>query len=127
MSTSIKQWLPVVVYVVLIFYLSSIPGPQVPTPGGVDLSPIHIPLFFGLSYLIFRALERKGATTAIILAILLSTIYGVLDEVHQTFVPGRDFNILDITFNFIGSSLILLKFWKKATLSIRFRGRIIRL
>lgn len=108
-----KYWVPVFLYAGFIFYISSIPAPEILIK--IDLSPIHIPEFFILSYLIFRALSREGAALwrTFALAIVITTIYGVTDEIHQLFVPGRSFSIFDIIFNFIGSSLILFKFWKK--------------
>lgn len=127
MNNKIKAFIPAVLYATLIFFISSIPGPQVPGPAGVDLSPIHIPEFFILSYLIYRALEGNDKTKAIILAILLTTAYGLFDEIHQIFVPGRDFSIFDIIFNFLGSSLILFKLWNRSTFLIRVRGRVIKL
>jgi VanZ family protein len=48
-----------------------------------------------------------------VLAIIVSTLYGVTDEIHQLFVSGRQFSFFDMAFNFIGSSLILFKVWKK--------------
>jgi len=111
---TITYWLPVFLYVVLIFYISSIAAPELPITG-IDMSLVHIPEFFILSYLIFRALskEKMNPWNTFALAIAISTLYGVTDEIHQLFVPGRYFSIFDIIFNFIGSSLILFKFWKK--------------
>lgn len=108
-----KYWMPVLLYAGFIFYISSIPTPEVGIQ--IDLTLIHIPEFFILSYLIFRALSREKISLwyIFILAILISTFYGITDEIHQFFVPGRYFSIFDMIFNFIGSSLILFKFWKK--------------
>ena len=112
---TITYWLPVFLYAALIFYISSIAAPELPITG-IDISLIHIPEFFILSYLLFRAFSTKNMNRSymFILAILISTIYGVTDEIHQLFVPGRDFSIFDILFNFIGSSLILFKLWRKS-------------
>ena len=109
-----KYWVPVFLYAGFIFYLSSIPAPEVPITG-IDLSPIHILEFFILSYLIFRALSREEISLwyIFVLAIASSTTYGITDEIHQLFIPGRHFSIFDILFNFIGSSLILFKIWRK--------------
>lgn len=38
-------------------------------------------------------------------AIGIATAYGVLDEIHQHFVPERHFSILDMVVNFIGAAL----------------------
>lgn len=111
LNKRIKYWLPAVLYASLIFYISSIPSSKIP-PFVIDMSIIHIPEYFILSYLIFRALSKEKITGwhAFALAILISTLYGITDEAHQVFVPGRYFSIFDMIFNFIGSSLILFKF-----------------
>ena len=110
----IKVWIPVFLYMLLIFYMSSLEAKELPAVQ-IDLSPIHILEFFILSYLVFRAISNEKLKTLhiFILTILISTMYGIIDEMHQLFVPGRYFSIFDIIFNFIGSSLILFKFWKK--------------
>ena len=113
LNSRTKYWIPVLLYAGFIFYLSSIPYAGIAVQ--MNLSLIHIPEFFILSYLIFRAISREKTDIrhAIILAIVVSSFYGVTDEIHQIFVPGRAFSVFDIIFNFIGSSLILFKFWKR--------------
>lgn len=110
----IKYWLPVILFADLIFYGSSIPEQEIPVTG-LDLSPLHIPEFFILSYLLFRAFSREKISylQILVLSLAISTLYGVTDEIHQLFVPGRNFSFFDMAFNFIGSSLILFKFRKK--------------
>jgi hypothetical protein len=103
-------WLPVLAYAGLVFLLSSIPSAGLPK-WGFDMSILHVPLFFGLSYLILRALPGRGVPLwrLFALSIAVSTLYGVTDELHQLFVPGRTFSLVDMLFDFIGSSLILFK------------------
>lgn len=108
-----KGWLPTFLYAGLIFFMSSIPSDELPGLG-LDMSLLHIAEFFILSYLIYRAFtkEKMDIRYAFLLAIVISTLYGVTDELHQLFVPGRQFSFFDMTFNFIGSSLILFKLWR---------------
>lgn len=113
LNNNIKYWIPVFLYAGLIFYVSSIPGSEVPTIG-IDLSPIHIPEFYILSYLLFRALKTNNGDkplTSAFLAIIISTMYGILDEIHQLFVSGRIFSIYDILLNLMGSLIILFNLW----------------
>lgn len=113
LNNKIKYWAPVFLYAGLIFYVSSIPGSEVPSIG-IDLSPMHIPEFYILSYLLFRALKsdivNKSLTSAF-LAIIISTMYGILDEIHQLFVPGRIFSVYDIFLNLMGSVIILFNLY----------------
>lgn len=41
-------------------------------------------------------------------AIGITTAYGVLDEFHQSFVAGRDANVLDVLADFTGAALAVL-------------------
>ncbi|MFH1075008.1 MAG: VanZ family protein, partial [Candidatus Firestonebacteria bacterium] len=58
----------------------------------------HMTEYFILSSLTYFALRRghnMKITGAIPGAVLLAAIYGMLDEYHQYFVPGRSLDILD--------------------------------
>lgn len=76
-----------------IFFMSSIPmehPPLYPFPGFDKL--VHIALFGGLGMLICRFLARdlrRSALAAMIVAAALTSIYGLSDEIHQLYVPGR--------------------------------------
>ena len=50
---------------------------------------------------IFRV--RKCNLYVYIEAVIIASLYGVFDEIHQLFVPGRTFEILDLFFDFLGS------------------------
>lgn len=41
-------------------------------------------------------------------AIGITTLYGVIDEFHQSFVPGRDTSIFDVLADFAGATLAVL-------------------
>ena len=88
-------------YASLIFVLSSFP--KVPTIERPFLDKLeHVIEYSVLGFLTvscFKKIDRK----TIILAILITSLYGVLDEFHQYFVPGRDFSILDMLADSLGS------------------------
>ena len=111
MKHALFYWGPVILYILGIFYISSMPSSVMPGSGGIDMSPLHIAEYFILSSLIYRALEasKLSRKKRILLSILLSVSYGITDEFHQIFVPGRTFDFIDMVFNFIGSSLIVYK------------------
>lgn len=77
----------------IIFGLSSLPGSAVPGRFG---STGHFVLYAVLGALFMLALPKtqplwKWAA----LAVLLASVYGVTDEFHQSFVPGRMPDVLD--------------------------------
>lgn len=45
------------------------------------------------------------ATGRVWLAVLLATLFGVSDEVHQYFVPGRHADVLDVVADLVGALL----------------------
>ena len=76
----------------------------------------HFTLYFILGILVFLTLNSYGINNRILLfSILLCFIYSISDELHQIFISGRTFKILDILIDTISSSIsiILLKFIKK--------------
>jgi VanZ family protein len=73
-----------------IFYFSSLPDP--PIPASSD-KPLHWLAYLGLAVLVVRALAgglpRRFGLGVALTAMLITVTYGVTDEVHQLFVPGR--------------------------------------
>ncbi|MDZ4655437.1 MAG: VanZ family protein [Coriobacteriia bacterium] len=79
-------WAGTALWAATIFALSSIPGSDLP-PG--EYSTVgHFALYFVLSAVAFTALDSRPRTRALS-AIALASAYGISDELHQLFVPGR--------------------------------------
>lgn len=72
----------------VIFGFSSLPASAVPKAGGYWA---HFAEYMVLGALLFIALgfETAQSERALALAILVASIYGVTDELHQILVPGR--------------------------------------
>jgi VanZ family protein len=102
--TGITLWGPVIAYMAMIFGLSSLSKP--PQPPGVSFYAVHVIVYMGLGALTARA-AGTGLTNvnwrAVVIATLISSLYGVSDEYHQLFVPGRSFDVFDIVADAIGS------------------------
>jgi VanZ family protein len=92
-----RAWLPVVAYMALIFYLSSLPHPDEDLPkflfeklGDKFLHAIEYAVLAVLCYRAFRrAAGSFAAGYAVLFAIVTASFYGATDEVHQAFVPFR--------------------------------------
>ena len=95
--------LAVAVWMVVIFALSSIPDPGIPSG---FTTPGHAGLYFILGALAFLAL-RGGPPPirTVALAIILASLYGFTDEVHQAFVPGRMPDPLDWAWDTVGAAV----------------------
>ena len=100
-------WLPTVAYCGLIFYLSSQEIPIEVNLFAMQDKAIHFMEYGVLSLLFFISLRKSAPgyniKAAAVLAIIFSGLYGISDEVHQYFVPGRESSIGDVTSNFIGA------------------------
>ena len=110
-------WLPVAAWMGLIFYLSAQPDLPSPASGWAAdlLSMVGHGFVFGvLAVLWARALA--GRRQALPLAFLLTLLYALLDEFHQSFVPGRHADPLDLVCDGAGAALAL---WVWARLAKR--------
>jgi VanZ family protein len=116
-------WGPVLAYMALIFYISSLH--QAPLPPGVSDKGGHSFGYFGLGLLAVRALAdglpaRVSLRTAG-LALVIAIGYGATDELHQLFVPGRSADMYDLCADAAGSSLGVVACWAWGIISIRSR------
>ena len=86
-----------------IFYISSKPYDPVPTIGfPLKATIYHLGVFFLLCLFLMIALSKGKSKDWLFFAIILSFFYGLTDEIHQSFVPGRHTTIRDIFTNSIG-------------------------
>jgi VanZ family protein len=98
-------WFITVGYMSLIFYLSSQNYNLPKLPANSD-KLIHACIYFPLAFLLYLSLRTCGIRKHILaVAFLLAGIYGITDELHQFFVPGRDASIGDAVANFTGALL----------------------
>lgn len=112
MRTFFRYWGPVCGYAGLIFYLSSLPHPEEKLPTIVAFfsdKVLHAVEYAVLGALCYRAIRGSGHDSwkqrAMPVAILLASLYGVSDEVHQAFVPFRNSSWLDWLADTIGAAL----------------------
>ena len=114
------SWFITFVIAGLIFYLSSLTFAPCP-PKIFFLSCLyHLLAFFFLStFFIFSLIKGKSQNKKLIFfAVIIAIAYGITDELHQFFVPGRTTSFLDILLNSVGiifASVIyaLLRFFRR--------------
>ena len=94
---------PALLIAVVIFALSSQPL-RVPEalPGWSDLAA-HALIFGSLAAALAWGWRRRGWSAALLGPVVTATIYGVIDEVHQAFVPGRSPAPVDVAADFVGA------------------------
>ena len=118
-------WLPVIAYAAVIFILSSIS--ETPSlPEGISDKGLHGGLYAGFALVLVRALARgrwAGVTfLSACLAVSLAVMYGVSDEVHQSFVPGRTADAADVAADAWGAGVAASVAWIIARLGSRGAG-----
>ncbi len=110
MRKFVFYWLPLVLYLLLIFYLSSIPGLKPITTRIVFIDKWeHMLEYFILSILIFRLGKKYNVKKRYLIALSFAGLYGIIDEVHQYFVVNRICDLGDMVANYIGCCFILFR------------------
>lgn len=113
-------WIPAILWMALLFYLSSRSTlPSLPKPGWDVLLKKggHFAAYGILAALYLRALTWDAPLTRghWWLAWGLTALYAVSDEVHQSFVPGRNAAVTDWLIDVTGAAITLtLLRWRLA-------------
>ncbi len=109
MSTRCKRWLPLFAWVVVIFGLSSIPGmvtDDIRLPSGSD-KLIHFVEYAVFAVLFYRGLSYdSGKVRWLLFFVVVTTGGGIagLDEMYQSYIPGRDSSFFDLLADFAGAA-----------------------
>jgi|SRR5581483_4799857 len=100
-------WGPPILYMAIIFHLSSESNPLPTLTEHVWDKILHLTEYSVLALLLTRALlaERVPLLVAFLVAVLFTSVYGATDEFHQSFVPGRDSDIHDWYADSLGASV----------------------
>ena len=99
-------WILTVSYMGLIFFLSSLQGFRLPELPENSDKFIHTVAYMPLGFLFYMSLIKSGfGRYGFALAMLLTVLYGVTDEFHQAFVPGRYATIGDVMADSLGALL----------------------
>lgn len=113
-ALTIWLWGPVVLLMAAIFTASAQPDLPAP-PGPLGDKEMHALVFGALAALLFRALAggrwsgltwRRAAWAA-----AGAVAYGLTDELHQRFVPGRLADLADVGADALGASLATALLW----------------
>ncbi len=117
MKKILRFWLPPVLWATIIFLFSSLSAKPVSKIYWKEFAikkTAHIVEYGIFTILLYRALKESGVEKkkAGIIAVLFSSFYGMTDEYHQMFTPGREPRIRDVIFDTIGSILAIYSIWR---------------
>jgi VanZ family protein len=105
------RWLAALAWAAGIFYLSHQSAPLGQTAGAPQSNLAHLAIYAVLAVLLFWALSYPNGRSSSPLwarasvAFALTVLYGVSDELHQAFVPGRSATEADIVVDAAGAAL----------------------
>lgn len=124
-------WLPPLGYMTAIFLASSLPGPQISR--SMPDYVLHALEYFLLALLLMRLLlsgpfqppdtmSVMAWHHACVLGMTVAILYGISDEIHQYFIPGRHCSISDIGADAVGAVMAYgVALLDKQFLSVRLR------
>ena len=98
---------------IAIFYVSSIPGSKIST-SQIQISFLseayHFTAFFLFFFFLFYSIKGIKKTNAkhVFITLILSILYAISDELHQSFVPFRVPSLGDIFIDSLGTIVSLL-------------------
>lgn len=100
-------YLPLIIHWLTILILTSLPSDQVPSVEIGD-KVNHFLAFFVLGFFLNLALKYQNKyplpkKNILLYTVIIAAFYGLLDELHQLFVPGRSAEVLDWIADFLGA------------------------
>jgi len=116
MSDFFRYRLPAVLWMMLIFFLSSIPGDDLPD---IDIPHIHmivhfveyVVLGFLLSFSFSHSVGKEKKVFVSVAAFVIALLFALSDEWHQAFVPGRSGDWITVCYDAIFAFLGIVFYW----------------
>lgn len=100
------RWAPALAVMALIFVLSDQPGLAFSDDKAVD-APLrrvaHLAIYALLSVCLASGLRAGRSVVILLAAAVLAVVYGMTDEIHQSFVADRSGNPTDVIVDGIGA------------------------
>lgn len=114
MKKVLWYWGPPLVWMSIIFFFSSresVAVSDVYTWNFIFFKTLHMIEYAGLYFLLFRAILQNDRSSdlkkrALIAAFVLTFLYAVSDEIHQTYVPTREGTFRDVGIDVFGMFLM---------------------
>ena len=120
-------WLPLIAYCVFIYIQSSYPSPERLPSFEFSDKLLHFAAYAVMGVLFYRAYQtlpfKNNIQLLILLSMISASLYGISDEIHQSFVPYRDGSLLDVVADVLGAvcGVYLYHLWMMGIKSRRQR------
>ena len=108
----LSSWLPPLILMGIIFYLSSSSRPSLTNVATYDwgfYKIVHFCAYATIYAAFFRAFyrtENHDLTNVFVFSLMATVLFAASDELHQTYVPGRDGNPIDVGIDTLGASFV---------------------
>ena len=114
-SNWLGRWLPLLLAMGVIFFVSNQPSVALPSFDFWDLVVKKLGHFFAYAALALLALRAVlGWQRPYLTAALIAFFYALSDEFHQTFIPGRNGTWVDVVIDMAGALTSLwLFYWRR--------------
>ena len=104
----VLYWLPLILYCLLIYIQSANPSPeQIPSFPFVD-KVLHFLAYGIMGILFYRAYQtlriKNNIQMLMLLSVVSASLYGISDEIHQSFVPFREAEVADVIADMLGAA-----------------------
>ena len=103
----IYHWLPLIGYCVFIYIQSSYPSPEQLPAFEFSDKLLHFGAYAVMGILFYRAYQtlplRHNIRLLVLLSMISASLYGISDEIHQSFVPYRDGSFTDAVADTFGA------------------------
>ncbi len=109
------NWIIVLLFSCLIFYLSSIEQPWTPIKFWNIDKFYHLIEYGIFALLLFHAITstfKYNKKLLFIICVIIVGCYGISDEIHQLYVRGRYFSLLDMIFDIVGGIIGTYSYYK---------------
>ncbi len=104
------RWLPAIAVASGIFWFSHQPASDLPGTGfdkiqhAIAYGVLAATLWFGQAG---RLLALQGALKRGVTTVVVAALYGLSDELHQSFIAGRDPSLMDWVADVVGALLVV--------------------
>ena len=100
-------WLPLIIYCLLIYIQSDHPTPGVIPSFKFSDKLLHFAAYAVMGILFYRAYQtlplKNNSQLLILLSMISASLYGISDEIHQSFVPYRGAQLSDAIADTLGA------------------------
>jgi VanZ family protein len=103
----VLYWLPLILYCLFIYIQSDYPSPErIPVFPYVD-KVLHVTAYGIMGILFYRAYQtlrlQDNIKILMFLSVVSASLYGISDEIHQSFVPFREADVADAIADMVGA------------------------